>query len=83
MRRHNIKIKSEFADEIVNKNKQFEIRLNDRMYQKGDEIVFKVIDENGNEFNSHRLNGKEYRITFVASGFGIENGYVVLGIKEE
>ena len=44
-----------------------------------------MIQDSGDrrEFDSHRLNGKKYLITFVASGFGIENGYVVLGIKEE
>ena len=52
---HKIKILEQFADEIISGNKNFEIRKNDRGYQKGDLIRFEVADEYGN-----RLDGRRY-----------------------
>lgn len=81
MRIHNLKILNDFADAVAIGDKTFEIRENDRGYQKGDYIKFQAIDKTGLE-NQHVINGKLYCITFVMNGWGIKNGYVVLGIKE-
>jgi ParB family chromosome partitioning protein len=81
MRIHNLKILNDFADAVVIGDKTFEIRENDRGYQKGDYIKFQAIDKTGLE-NQHVINGKLYLITFVMNGWGMKNGYVVLGIKE-
>lgn len=81
MRIHNLKILNDFADAVVTGDKPFEIRENDRGYQKGDYIRFQAIDKTGLG-NKHVINGKFYLITFVMNGWGLKNGYVVLGIKE-
>ena len=81
MRTYNLKIFNDFADAIVSGDKTFEIRENDRGYQKGDYIKFQAIDKTGLK-NQHAINCKLYTITFVMNGWGIKNGYVVLGIKE-
>lgn len=81
MRVHNLKILNDFADAVVMGDKPFEVRENDRGYQKGDYIKFRAIDNNGTP-NRHCINDKLYQITFVMNGWGIKNGYVVLGIKE-
>ena len=81
MRVHNLKILNDFAEAVLMGDKTFEIRENDRGYQKGDYIKFQAIDENGTP-NRHFINDKLYLITFVMNGWGIKNGYVVLGIKE-
>lgn len=81
MRVHNLKILNDFADAVLMGDKAFEIRLNDRGYQKGDYIKFQAIDKNGIQ-NRHCINDKLYQTTFVMNGWGIKNGYVVLGIKE-
>lgn len=81
MRVHNLKILNDFADAVVMGDKTFEIRENDRGYQKGDYIKFQAIDKIG-ILNPHCINDKLYIITFVMNGCGIKNGYVVLGIKE-
>ena len=47
MRVHNLKILNDFADAVVMGEKPFEIRKNDRGYQKGDYIKFQAIDESG------------------------------------
>lgn len=81
MRVHNLKILNDFAEAVLMGDKTFEIRENDRGYQKGDYIKFQAIDKNGTP-NRHLINDKLYLITFVMNGWGIKNGYVVLGIKE-
>ena len=80
---HQLKIWTSFANCVLDGSKTFEIRKNDRGFQKGDTIVFDVMDDGGVFHNScHKLNGKEYEITYVLSDWGLENGYVALGIKE-
>lgn len=77
---HNIKISDKFADAVLNGEKTFEVRYNDRGYNKGDKIVFTVIDDVTMPV-SHPLNTKAYEITYVLSGWGIKEDYVVFGIK--
>ena len=82
MKMHVIKIQQDFADAVFCGDKSFEIRYNDRGYQKGDLIRFRVVD--GDEFNRyHKLNDKTYEITYVLSGWGIYEGYVGIAIKEK
>lgn len=78
---HNLKILNDFADAVAAGEKPFEIRENDRGYQKGDYIRFRAINKYGAQ-DHHCINDKLYLITFVMNGWGIKNGYVVLGIKE-
>lgn len=81
MKVHNLKILNDFADGVVAKDKTFEVRENDRGYQKGDFIKFQAVD-NLKIANHHIINNQLYEITYVLSGWGIKEGYVVLGIKE-
>lgn len=82
MRAHKIKILRDFADAVYSGDKTFEIRKNDRGYQKGDIVVFKAIDDLSSPILSHPINETKYRITYVLSGQGIKEDYVVFGIKE-
>lgn len=45
MRVHNLKILNDFADAVAMGDKTFEIRENDRGYQKGDYIKFLAIEK--------------------------------------
>ena len=78
---HKIEINEPYADAIIDGRKTFEIRRNDRGYNAGDKVEFTVID--GCMRIPHYLNGKVYDITYVHSGLGLENGYVVFGIKPQ
>lgn len=80
-KRHNLKILENFADDILIGYKTFEVRENDRGFQKGDTVKFTCIDKGGNRLQ-HSINDKIYEITYVLNGWGIKNGYVVFGIKE-
>lgn len=81
MKIHNLKILNNFADAVVAGDKTFEIRKNDRGYQKGDYIIFQAVDEKETK-NPHAINERAYRITYVLNGWGLKKGYVALGIKE-
>lgn len=81
MRIHNIKLNIEFCDAVYSGEKCFEIRKNDRGYQKGDIITFIAVDKNGFNVYSHPVQDNKYIITYVINGYGLENGYVVFGIR--
>lgn len=78
---HELKIKKIYAERILNEEKLFEVRVNDRDYQTGDTISFKVISPSGNEDDSLKLS--IYVITYILNGplYGIAEGYCVFGIK--
>ena len=81
---HPLKIRADFAGRILSGEKTFEIRKNDRDFQRGDEIVFQVVRLSGSAYEAckeHPLDGKVYTITYVLSGWGLKEGYVALGIK--
>ena len=82
-KKHNLKLLKVFADDVLNGNKTFEVRYNDRGFQKGDLIEFSVIEKGVvNDYNvDHALNGKRFEITYVLNGWGLKENYVVLAIK--
>lgn len=77
---HEIKIQKQFAEAVLDGRKTFEVRENDRGYQAGDQVVFKVMDGEL-LIENHALNRKTFDITYVLNGWGIKNNYVVFGIK--
>lgn len=78
---HEIKLNKEFADAVFKGEKPFEIRFNDRGYQRGDYIKFQVMD--GMFRENHPLNDILFEITYVLNGWGLQDGYVALGIKKK
>lgn len=74
---HELKIKEVYFDAIESGDKTFEIRFNDRGYQKGDILYLTAIDEMG----CYTFKKMTLRVTFVHSGLGMSENYVVLGIK--
>ncbi len=51
--RHELKIGVDFANAVLCGEKTFELRKNDRGYQKGDAVVFRVLDRDGTELPEH------------------------------
>lgn len=82
MKVHEIKLLEDYCDAVLSGEKSFEVRKNDRGYQKGDHISFVPVDRSLYLRFSHPVSEKEYEITYVHSGLGLENGYVVFGIKD-
>lgn len=83
MKTHDLKLNIEFCDAVLSGEKTFEVRKNDRGFQTGDLIRFIPIDGTIREHAQHEISGHTYKITYILNGWGIKNGYVVLGIREE
>lgn len=79
---HRIKLKEQYCDPVLTGKKNFEVRINDRNYQRGDRVVFIPVDESGEHQIEHPVKDKVYYITYVHSGFGLAPGFVVFGIKD-
>ena len=80
---HAIKIHENYADPVCIGDKTFEVRENDRGYQRGDLIDFTVVDDFGMKVHTHPLNDIRYEITYVLGSFkGLADGWVVFGIRE-
>ena len=80
IRTHCLKILDEFADSIYSGDKTFEIRENDRGFQKGDRVFFETIDKSGCKV-THPIKNVPYTITYVLSGWGLKDNYVAFGVK--
>lgn len=78
---HQIKIREEYADAVLSGDKSFEVRENDRGYQKGDTVRFQVIDNLSLPIK-HPLNDREFLITYVLSGWGLKDNWVAFSIEQ-
>jgi hypothetical protein len=78
MRTHELKIDTNFLDAILSGEKTFEIRKNDRGFQKGDRVIFKKLEEDGHHHVFSDIATAD--ITYVLTGWGIEAGFCVFGI---
>ncbi|HAP5355197.1 DUF3850 domain-containing protein [Enterococcus faecalis] len=72
---HELKILPEYFEAVVSGDKCFEIRKNDRNYQKGDILRL-------NEYQDGQYTGRFHvvEITYITD-YAQQDGYVVLGIK--
>jgi ParB family chromosome partitioning protein len=82
MKTHTIKIKLDYAMDILFGNKTFEIRKNDRDYQVGDYVHFVPIDNNGIRYVGCSIENKTYQITYILRDFGLQYGYIAFSIRE-
>lgn len=78
MTTHELKIDPAYFAAIQSGEKTFEVRFNDLGYPKGDLLELRE-RRNGHYFTSRRF---ERRITYVHSGLGMKEGYVVLGLEK-
>ncbi len=84
--RHDLKTWLHYFDEVVEGRKPFEVRKNDRDYRVGDWL--RLLPYDTAKQSIVRRHGRRFydvEITCVLEGgaFGIEPGYVVLGIPQE
>ncbi len=75
---HTVEIETKYLNRILNDEKMFEVRLNDRDYQAGDILHFEEVRED----TLCRNCSTRKKITYIHSGLGMKDGYVVLGLTE-
>lgn len=76
---HELKIEEPYAEAILSGDKTFEVRFNDRGYQKGDTIRFIAVSS---FVGAAAIEGKLFLITYVLTHPLLSEGAVVLAIKE-
>lgn len=84
---HHIKTLPQYWDAVKRGDKTFEVRKDDRGFQKGDVLVLEKMTESGAYYDTDYHGNKRVirrRITYILTGgqFGIQPGYVVMGIQE-
>lgn len=80
---HTLDIYEDYAHDIADGSRPFEIREKDRDFKRGEHIIFKVLPRNKyKDVSDHELNKKEYEITSVYEGWYVKTGSVLLGLKE-
>ncbi|MRM94824.1 DUF3850 domain-containing protein [Riemerella anatipestifer] len=74
---HTLKLQQPFFDDVFYNIKEFEVRKDDRNFKVGDRVKFI-------EYPSERPRYVMKKIKYILKGgqFGIEKGYVVIGLDE-
>lgn len=82
-RQHDLKCWPPFFQAILDGDKTFEVRKNDRGFQRGDVLRLREYDPNAmSRVGMYTQREIMAVITYVLSGFdGIEDGYVVMGLN--
>jgi len=77
---HALKTWPEYFDAIVMGDKNFEVRRADRDFAVGEILLLQCYDPKIQKYTGQEIRMK---ITYILKGgsFGIEEGYVVMGIK--
>ena len=75
---HDLKIESHYFHEVKEENKLFEIRLNDRDFQKGDTVTLKEYGKA--KYSDYTGEELDFVITYVTA-FNQKESWVVFGIK--
>ena len=78
---HELKTIPYYFERIYNGEKNFEVRKNDRGFQKGDKVVLKEYNDNVGVIDSHKYTGREIHadVGFVLSEYQKER-YVAFSL---
>jgi len=80
---HELKTWPEYFQLMVNGEKPFELRKNDRDFKAGHSLFLREYDDSSKEYTGRTLNRK---ITYVLEGdeaetFGLKKGFCILGLE--
>lgn len=84
MKVHELKIWRNYADDKVSGAKMFEVRDNsDRQFQKGDRVVYTVVDPKRNNATcEHELSKRIFEIIYVFTSPNLAPNYVIFAERE-
>ena len=83
---HTLKTDSEVFQAVSDGRKTFEIRFNDRDFKVGDELILLETIHSGEQMKQGKpllYSGNEIHkiVSYVLSGYGLKEGWVILGIQ--
>lgn len=78
-RHHHLKIEEAYFEDSIIGRKRFEVRYNDRGYQKGDTITLHEIRDVYKNYTNRKIHGV---ITYVTN-YAQKDGWVVFGWEEQ
>lgn len=78
--RHYLKTWTQYFDRVLLRDKNFEVRRNNRDYQRGDVIVLQDFDPESQQYSGREIVA-EVSYVLLGGQFGIEKGFVVMGLK--
>lgn len=81
MATHQLKVWSEYMDDLLNGSKTFELRYNDRDFQVGDSLLLIEYDKENKKYLNREF---KVRITYVLDNSvfdALKDGYVIMGLK--
>lgn len=78
---HELKTHSEYFKAILTGDKTFELRKDDRNFQRGDELLLKEYNPLTNTFSGKFLHR---RIKYILRGgkFGLEEGFCIMSMEK-
>lgn len=79
-RTHDLKLSEVYFDAVLSGEKPFEVRRDDRGFQRGDVLCLREVRASNRFYTGRKTH---QRITYILTGgqWGIEPGYVVLGLS--
>ena len=81
MATHQLKVWSEYMDDLLNGSKTFELRYNDRDFQVGDSLLLMEYDKENKKYLNREF---KVRITYILDNSvfdALKDGYVIMGLK--
>ncbi len=90
MKKHELKLLTKYFKDVEIGLKTFELRKNDRDFQVGDTLILKEYYPGDTEYKegiytpAHYTNNEtDKKIVYILQGgqYGLEEGYVILGIQ--
>ena len=81
MATHQLKVWSEYMDDLLNGSKTFELRYNDRNFQVGDFLLLMEYDKENQKYLTREL---KVKISYVLDNSvfdALKDGYLIMGIQ--
>ena len=83
---HELKTWPKYYKEVINGNKNFEVRKDDRNFKEGDILKLQEYRTHGYGDIPSGYTGRSTsrKVTYILQGgaFGVEKGFVVLGLRQ-
>ena len=75
---HKLKLEKRYFSEVLGRNKNFELRKNDRDFRVGDILILREWDSDEEKYTGSFI---RRRIKFILRDYpGLEEGYCILGV---